>query len=59
MSKVTIKLYRSLIGCTPKQKACVRGLGLRKIGSQSTVDHSCPKIKGMISIISHMIYKAH
>jgi large subunit ribosomal protein L30 len=41
---ITIKLKKSPITCTEKQKANVRGLGLRKIGSTENFrEHSFSK----------------
>ncbi|MBC77052.1 MAG: 50S ribosomal protein L30 [Halobacteriovoraceae bacterium] len=54
MSTITIKLKKSPISCTEKQKANVRGLGLRKIGSVSTLENT-PSVRGMIKKIIHMV----
>ncbi|MCL2245084.1 MAG: 50S ribosomal protein L30 [Treponema sp.] len=54
MAKVKIKLVRSTIGALPKQRATVRSLGLRKIGS-STVQEDTPAIKGMIRTVAHLV----
>ncbi|VFP87906.1 50S ribosomal protein L30 [Candidatus Erwinia haradaeae] len=55
MSKtIQITQTRSSIGCLPKQKATLLGLGLRRI--HQTVEHNdTPSIRGMINAISHMI----
>ena len=48
MSKqITIKLTRSVIGCTDKQKATIKGLGLRKINHTKTLENT-PAVRGMI-----------
>ena len=48
MSKqITVKLKRSVIGCTEKQKATIRGLGLRKINHTKTLENT-PAVRGMI-----------
>ncbi len=48
MSKeITIKLKRSVIGCTEKQKATIKGLGLRKIHQVRTLENT-PSVRGMI-----------
>jgi large subunit ribosomal protein L30 len=48
MSKqITIKLKRSVIGCTEKQKATIKGLGLRKINHSKTLENT-PAVRGMI-----------
>ncbi len=54
MAKVKIKLTRSKIGKTEKQKRTVEALGLRKIG-QIIEKEDTPQIRGMIQKISHMI----
>ena len=52
--KIKIKLVRSLIGALPKQRATVRSLGLRKIGS-STEQAASPAILGMVKTVSHLV----
>ena len=52
--KIRIKLIRSVIGSLPKQRATVRALGLRKIGS-STEQESSPAIMGMVKVVSHLV----
>jgi len=54
MAKIKISLVRSTIGCLPRQRATVRSLGLRKIGS-STVQEASPAIKGMVKAVSHLV----
>jgi large subunit ribosomal protein L30 len=44
---ITIKLKRSVIGCTDKQKATIRGLGLRRINHAKTLENT-PAVRGMI-----------
>ncbi|WP_010259335.1 50S ribosomal protein L30 [Treponema primitia] len=52
--KIRIRLARSVIGSLPKQRATVRSLGLRKIGSVSEQEAS-PVILGMVKVVSHLI----
>jgi len=52
--KIRIKLVRSTIGALPKQRATVRSLGLRKIGSSSEQEAS-PAILGMVRVVSHLV----
>jgi large subunit ribosomal protein L30 len=52
--QITVKLKKSVIACTEKQKATVRGLGLRKIGSTRTLENT-PAVRGMIKQIIHMV----
>jgi len=48
MSKqITVKLKRSVIGCTDKQKATIRGLGLRRINYTKTLENT-PAVRGMV-----------
>ena len=51
---ITIKLKKSVVGCTEKQKNQVRGLGLRKTNSYKTLENT-PAVRGMIKKIIHMI----
>jgi large subunit ribosomal protein L30 len=51
---ITVKLIKSTNGKTPKQKDCVRGLGLRKIGSEVTLENT-PSVRGMIKKVIHML----
>lgn len=49
-----LKLVRSLIGTTERQRQVVRGLGLRRL--QQTVERQdTPEIRGMLSKVSHLV----
>ena len=52
--KLRIKLVRSTIKALPGQRATVRSLGLRKIGS-STEKEANPAVMGMIKTVSHLV----
>jgi large subunit ribosomal protein L30 len=52
--KIRIRLVRSTIGALPKQRATVRSLGLRKIGS-SVEQEASPVILGMVKVVSHLV----
>lgn len=52
--KIKIQLTRSLIGSLPRQRATVRSLGLRKIGSVREHEAS-PEILGMLRVVSHLV----
>jgi large subunit ribosomal protein L30 len=52
--KIKIKLIRSTIGTLPAQRATVRSLGLRKIGSSSEQVASGP-ILGMVKKVAHLV----
>jgi len=52
--KIRVKLVKSIIGRSDRQQATVRGLGLRKINSEVTVEKR-PEILGMIKKIEFML----
>jgi large subunit ribosomal protein L30 len=52
--KLKIKLIRSTIKALPKQRATVRALGLRKIGS-CTEQEANPAVLGMVKAVSHLV----
>lgn len=52
--QITIKLIKSSISCTQKQKATVRGLGLTRPGSSRTLENT-PAVRGMIKQVIHMV----
>lgn len=54
MTKLKITLIRSTSKCLKNQKATVRALGLKKIGS-FVEQQDNPQIRGMIRTISHLI----
>lgn len=45
--QITVKLIRSTIACTEKQKATIKGLGLRKLNHTRTLENT-PAVRGMI-----------
>jgi len=54
MAKIRVRLTRSTIRSLPKQRATVRSLGLRKIGSSNELEAN-PAILGMIRVVSHLV----
>lgn len=54
MSQIIVKLKKSTIKATDKQQACVRGLGLKKIG-QSRELKNTPEVRGMIKKVIHLL----
>ena len=54
MSKVRLKLTRSVIGQPKDQKDTVRALGLRKL-NQEVEKESTPQIEGMIRKVRHLL----
>lgn len=54
MNELKIKLVRSRIGCSPKQKAVLDALGLRK-RETVRVHKDNPAIRGMIAKVEHLV----
>ena len=54
MKKVKVKLVKSLIGKTERQKNTVKALGLGRMNSEK-VHELTPQIKGMIDKVSFML----
>jgi len=52
--KIKVTLIRSTIGRLPAQRATVRSLGLRKIGSSNVLDAN-PSVLGMVKKVSHLV----
>ena len=51
---IKIKLKKSLIGRTKKQRAIIQGLGLKKLNSEVTKEKR-PEILGMINKVDFML----
>ncbi|ACR11654.1 50S ribosomal protein L30 [Teredinibacter turnerae] len=56
MAKKTLKVtqYKSASGRLEAHKACVRGLGLRRIGHTVEVEDT-PSVRGMINKVNYMV----
>jgi len=52
--KLKITLWRSPIGTGRRHRACVRGLGLRRI-RHTVVLEDTPAIRGMVNRISYLL----
>ncbi len=52
--KIRVKLVRSPIGTTERVRETVRGLGLRKIGSESELKRT-PAVEGMVKRLKHLV----
>ncbi len=52
--QLKIRLRRSRIGTTPRQRDVLRGLGLRRINS-SVLREDTPSIRGMVDKVVHLI----
>lgn len=53
-NQIKVKLVRSLIGTKESHRATVRGLGLRRLNSVSTLEDT-PAIRGMINRVSYLV----
>lgn len=53
-SLIKVKLVRSISKCTPKQKATLQGLGLRRRSYSKILKDTAP-IRGMIMKMQHML----
>ncbi len=51
---ITVRLKKSVIGAKPNQVKCVHGLGLRKTGSERTLENT-PSVRGMIKKVIHLL----
>ena len=51
---LTVKLVRSVAGTREPHRATVRGLGLRKIGSERQLEDT-PAVRGMINKIDYLV----
>ena len=51
---VTVKLVRSPIGTKQSHRDTVRGLGLRKLNSQSVLEDT-PAVRGMIVNVAYLV----
>lgn len=51
---ITIKLKGSLIGCNPRQRAVVKGLGLKRREQSKTLENT-PSVRGMIKKVIHLV----
>lgn len=51
---ITIKLKKGIIACNPKQRATVKGLGLKKREATKTLENT-PAVRGMIKKVIHLL----
>jgi large subunit ribosomal protein L30 len=54
MKTLKVKLVKSPIGTKQSHRDTVRGLGLRKLNSESTLEDT-PAVRGMINKISYLV----
>ncbi|MEO8938804.1 MAG: 50S ribosomal protein L30 [Burkholderiaceae bacterium] len=51
---VTVTLFKSVAGTRESHRATVRGLGLRRMNSVSTLEDT-PSVRGMINKVSYLV----
>jgi large subunit ribosomal protein L30 len=51
---IKVKQIGSLIGATDKQRASVRGLGLRRM-HQVVERQNTPEVRGMVNAVPHLV----
>ena len=51
---IKVKMIGSLIGCQEKQRATVRGLGLRRM-NQVVERQDTPEVRGMVRKVPHLV----
>ena len=51
---LTVKLVKSVAGTRQSHRDTVRGLGLRKVNSQRTLEDT-PAVRGMIAKVAHLV----
>ncbi|USA44834.1 MULTISPECIES: 50S ribosomal protein L30 [Spongiibacter] len=54
MSKIKVTQVRSVAGRLKAHKACVAGLGLRRIGHTVEVEDT-PSVRGMINKVNYLV----
>ena len=52
--RIQVQLIKSTIGRLKNHKACVAGLGLRRIGHTVEVEDT-PAVRGMINKVNYMV----
>jgi len=51
---LTVKLVKSVAGTRQSHRDTVRGLGLRKLGSERVLEDT-PSVRGMINKVSYLV----
>ena len=51
---LTVQLVKSVAGTREDHRATVRGLGLRKVNSQRTLEDT-PAVRGMINKVAYLV----
>lgn len=51
---LTVQLVKSVAGTREDHRATIRGLGLRKVNSQRTLEDT-PSVRGMINKVAYLV----
>ena len=51
---LTVQLVKSVAGTREDHRATIRGLGLRKVNSQRTLEDT-PAVRGMINKVAYLV----
>ncbi len=51
---IKVKLVKGLIGTKQSHRATVRGLGLRRVNSESVLEDT-PSVRGMINKVAYLV----
>ena len=51
---LTVKLVKSVAGTREDHRATIRGLGLRRVNSQRTLEDT-PAVRGMINKVAYLV----
>jgi large subunit ribosomal protein L30 len=51
---ITVKLVKGVIACSPNQRACINGLGLKRREQEKTLENT-PAVRGMIKKVLHLV----
>ncbi len=51
---ITVRLKKGTIACSPKQRATVNGLGLKRREQVRTLENT-PSVRGMIKKVIHLV----
>jgi len=54
METIKVKLVKSMIGCSPRQRATVRAMGLRKIRQVKELPKNAA-VLGMVERVNHLV----
>jgi large subunit ribosomal protein L30 len=52
--RITIRWVKSQIGYDRKQRATIRGLGLKRLGQRVQLEDT-PSVRGMINKVRHLV----